>query len=349
MTDEPEILFEVRDGLALVTLNRPKALNALTFDMVLALDARLAAWAMDDAVWAVMLQGAGDRAFCAGGDIRAMYDDRAADGDLRDRFYWHEYRLNRRIHRFPKPYIALADGVTMGGGVGVSEHGSHRVVTERTLYAMPETGIGLFPDVGGSYFLPRLADSLGPYLGLTGARLRAADCRAAGLADIYIPSEALPAAIDALVAAERSHAGVDAVLQRFAEDPGPPPLAAHRDAIARCFGAGTPEAILTAVAAEDSDWARETAATLATKSPTSLKLTAEALRRGAALSVEDCIVMEYRLARRCMAGHDFFEGVRAVLVDKDNAPAWQPATLEAVTEAHVQAYFAPLDPELVFD
>ncbi len=342
MSDAQPILFERRGGLAIVTLNRPAALNALTLDMIRQLDRRLAEWAVDPSVGAVVIRGAGGRAFCAGGDVRALYDGDAA---YCAEFYRDEYRLDRRVFRFPKPYVALIDGVVMGGGVGVSVHGSHRVASERTLFAMPETGIGLFPDVGGGYFLPRRPGRIGMYLALTGARLRAADCLYAGVATHYVPGDRLDALVDALADGD-----VDAPLARFATDPGPPPLAEHRAAIDRCFAGGSVETIIETLEAESGDWARTTRATLAAKSPTSLRLTFRQLSAGATLDFEAVLVMEYRLSQFCMAGHDFFEGVRAVVIDKDNAPRWRPATLAEVTEAEIERAFRPLgDRDLHFD
>ncbi|MEX2009578.1 MAG: enoyl-CoA hydratase/isomerase family protein, partial [Dongiaceae bacterium] len=297
MNDAPPILFERRGRLAVVTLNRPAALNALTLDMIRRLDRKLADWAVDPSVGAVVIRGAGGRAFCAGGDVRALYD---GDAEIRATFYRDEYRLDRRVFRFPKPYVALIDGVVMGGGVGVSVHGSHRVASERTLFAMPETGIGLFPDVGGGYFLPRRPGRIGMYLALTGARLRAADCLYAGIATHHVPGDRLDALVDALADGD-----VDAALTRFASDPGPPPMAEHRAAIDRCFGGGSVEAIIETLGAESGDWARTTRETLAAKSPMSLRLTFRQLSAGATLDFEAVLVMEYRLSQFCMAGHDF--------------------------------------------
>jgi enoyl-CoA hydratase len=347
-----DILFERRGPLALITLNRPKALNALTLDMMTALDPRLDEWEADTAVQAVVIRGTGERAFCAGGDIRALYDSRASGNRAyRALFYREEYAQNRRIFRFKRPYVALMNGITMGGGVGVSVHGSHRIVTENTLFAMPETGIGLFPDVGASYFLPRLPGELGMYLGLTGARLKAADLRYTGIGTHYVTAARLPALVDALAAADlrQGRASVDRVLAGFAEDPGDAPLAGHRAEIDRCFAEESVEAILAALKAEGTPWAADTLKTLAGKSPTSLKLTFRQLREGKGLDFEDAMIVEYRLCQYCMDGHDFFEGVRAVIIDKDNAPKWQPAALDGVTEAEVARAFAPRPDDLRFD
>ncbi len=345
------IVFSLAGGLGQVLLDRPQALNALTHEMCLALDAQLKAWEADPAVRAVAIRGAGGRAFCAGGDIRKLYDEGRAGGDYAYRFYRDEYRMNARVRRFPKPYVALLDGIVMGGGVGVSVHGSHRVVTENTLFAMPETGIGLFPDVGGSYFLPRLPGRIGMYLGLTGARLKAADALYAGIGSHYVPRARLDELVAALTASRAAdRGGVDAVLGGFAADPGPAPLAARRGDIDRLFAGDSVEAILAALEGEGSDWARETVATIRTKSPTSLKITFRQIREGAGRGFDDCMRMEWRMVNRVIAGHDFYEGTRAVVIDKDQKPAWQPARLDQVGEAEVAAYFAPLpDGDLGFD
>lgn len=348
-----EVLFERREPLGIVTLNRPRALNALTLDMIRAMDAQLRAWAEDDAIRAVAIEGAGDKAFCAGGDVLALVESRRTGGDLHKRFFYDEYTLNRLIHRYPKPYVALVDGVSMGGGVGVSEHGRHRIVTERLIFAMPETGIGLFPDVGGSWFLPRLPGEIGVYLGLVGSRIGAADACAVGLADAFVPSEALPALKDALAGARWDGASGDvvaSVVAEFSAHPGEPALAPHRALIDRCFAYDTVEEILAALTVERDPFAAEIASELGGKSPTSLKVTLEQIRRGAALGFEDCMIMEYRMSQACMAGHDFHEGVRALLIDKDKRPNWRPPLLSEVSREMVEAHFAPLGPgDLVFE
>ena len=336
-----EILFEAAGGVGLVTLNRPQALNALTLAMVRALDARLRAWASDPKVRCVVVQGAGERAFCAGGDIRALYDSGQSKSDtLTADFYREEYRLNRLIKRYPKPYIALIDGVVMGGGVGVSVHGSHRIATERTLFAMPETGIGLFPDVGGSYFLPRCPGRVGFYLGLTGARIKAADCLYAGIATHHVPFGALETLIDAL--RQAPNGAVTDIVARFGTSPGTAPLEQNRAAIDRCFAAASIEAIQAALEADGSEWAKGTRAAMGEKAPACEKVTLRQLERGSTMTFEDCMVMEFRLSQRAMAAHDFYEGVRAAVIDKDRAPKWRPASLAEVSEADVAAWFAPL-------
>ncbi len=342
---EPEILYE-RDGqVEFALLNRPKALNALTLDMCRDFEAKLAGFEPDPEVEAVVVKGAGARAFCAGGDVRAIWQA-AKDGDpLTADFFRAEYSLNRRIFHFPKAYIALMDGITMGGGVGVSAHGSHRVVTERTLFAMPETGLGLFPDVGASYLLPRLPGQLGLFLSLTGYRMKAADCYYAEVATHFVESRLLPELEEALIAAEwvgDPSAVASAALEQVSSDPGEPPLAARREAIDRCFDGESVEEIFDRLQDEGGDWARDTLAGLQSRSPTSLKVSFEAYRRGARLDFDDVMSMEYRLSQACVAGHDFVEGIRAIIIDKDNAPAWRPDSLGAVDEAMVEAHFATL-------
>ncbi len=339
MTAEAEILFEEDGALGLITLNRPEALNALTQDMCVRMTEQLVEWARGAHIRNVAIRGAGTKAFCAGGDIRTLYDaGLAGAGDVMD-FYRHEYRLNTLIKEYPKPYIALIDGIVMGGGVGVSVHGSHRIAGDRTLFAMPETGIGLIPDVGGTYFLPRLSGELGVYLGLTGARLKAADCLYAGIADCFTPSTSH----DDLLRALSAGGDADRICASFAKDPGPALLSAAQEKIDEFFAGSTVEEILKSLTAPNDPWSQETAKTLRAKSPTSLKITLRQLREGAALSFRACMALEYRIISRIMMGHEFFEGVRATVIDKDNAPLWKPARLEDVSPESVDAYFAPLE------
>ena len=347
MSDD-DLLFQRAGALALVTLNRPKALNALTIEMCRRLEAQLGQWAEDPGVGAVLIKGAGERAFCAGGDIVAIYNSGRGDGVMAAEFFRAEYRLNRRVFHFPKPYVAVIDGITMGGGVGVSVHGSHRLATEHTLFAMPETGIGFFPDVGGSYFLPRLPGALGLYLGLTGARLKAADCLAAGIATQSIERARLADLERALGRADLP-GDLDRVLADFAGDPGPAPLAAQRAAVDRCFGHDSLAAILAALGAEDGEWAEKTRTVLRSASPTSLKITVKQLVEGKDLAFDAAMTREYRLSQACLARHDFLEGIRAAVIDKDRRPAWDPAELADVSDALVAAHFEPLgDRDLVF-
>lgn len=336
---EPDVLIERRGHALHIRLNRPKALNALSLPMIRLIDPPLAAAAADPSVKLVVLSAAGDRAFCAGGDVRALALSLREPGQtLSQDFFREEYVLNRRIHRFPKPFVSLVDGLSMGGGVGLSVHGSHRVVSERLVFAMPETGIGLFPDVGGTWFLPRCPGGTGMYLALTGARLHAADALHVGYATHFVPSVAMTALREALFATT----DVEATIAAHAGDPGTPSLAAHRAVIDRCFDQASVEAVLSALAAEQDDFAAASLDGLRGKSPTSMKITFRALREGRDRAVEDCLVTEYRMSQHCMAGHDFAEGIRALLIDKDMKPAWRPGRLEEVGDTLVEAHFMPL-------
>ena len=336
MSGLEEVLLEKRGALGVVTLNRPKALNALTLGMIHAMSDRLSEWAEDPGISAVLIRGAGEKAFCAGGDIRALIGQDNAEYIAG--FFADEYRLDRLIHRYPKPYIALIDGIAMGGGVGVSVNGRIRIATDATLFAMPETGIGMFPDVGGSYFLPRLPGETGMYLGLTGARLKAADCIYTGIADSYIAT-AGGTLIERLAGGEPP----GTVLRDLGKAPGEAPLSARREAIDRCFAGDSVEAIVAALEGEGGDWAARTREALAGKSPFALKVAFRQLRRGRELGFEACMAMEYRISQRIVPGHDFREGVRAVVVDKDMHPKWHPADLAGVSDEAVEACFAPLE------
>jgi enoyl-CoA hydratase len=347
MTD---ILFEEIGKLGLVTLNRPAQMNALTHDMALMLEERLLHWRGAPHVAAVAIEGAGPRAFCAGGDVRALYDQGCADGRLNWQFYADEYRLNALIKEYPKPYVALMDGIVMGGGVGVSIHGRRRVAGDATLFAMPETGIGLFPDVGGTWFLPRMPGQTGMWLALTGARLRAADAVEAGVCHAYVPSARhgalLEALADELEPGDDADAALDAAIARFAaQPPEGGTLSALRPTIDRCFAGDSVEAALAALTADGSDWAAAQAAAIRAKSPTCTRIAFRQVREGAGMTLfRDAMRLEYRLARFCMTHPDFYEGVRAAIVDKDGAPRWRPATLEEADEASVAPAFAPLPP-----
>jgi enoyl-CoA hydratase len=342
---DPDILFARRGAAGVVTLNRPRALNAVTLGMVRALAAQLEAWANDGAVSRVLVTAAGGRAFSAGGDLRAVYDaGQAGRQDEALEFWRAEYPLNALIKTYRKPYVALIDGIVVGGGVGISVHGSHRVAGDRFLFAMPEVGIGFFPDVGATWFLPRMPGELGTYCALTGERLDAADALGAGIATHCVASSRWLDLIEALCGTTP----VDAVLGAFAEGPGDSKLMARRADIDRLFAGEWVEHILAQLdaAAATSDWCRASAATMRTKSPTSLKIALEQMRRGKSLSFEACMQTEFRIVSRIVHGHDFYEGVRAVIIDKDNAPRWRPADLAAVSEAEVARHFAPLAAEL---
>lgn len=331
--------------LGVVRLNRPHVLNALAPAQFSAIHRQLAAWAMDDSVCAVLLEGAGDRAFCAGGDIRAVWDARARGDDAVNRdLFRDEYRLDRLIHHYPKPIVSLLDGIVMGGGAGISINGRFRVATERSVFAMPEATIGFFPDVGATHFLSRCPGAMGLYLGLTGARLRAADMVWTGLATHFVESEALDALKSALAEGE----SVEAALAQFHGDPGTAPLAADAESIERCFTQDIAQSIPTALAEQRGEWAEAARAALAAASPTSLAVIFRQLTEGRAMDFDTAIGREYVLACRFLAGHDFYEGIRAVVVDKDKAPRWQPDCLALVSDAAVAEYFVPLGEELSF-
>jgi enoyl-CoA hydratase len=342
----PEVLIERRGAAGVITLNRPKALNALTLAMVRATDAALDAWERDPGVTRLVIKGAGGKAFCAGGDIRALHDlGKAGDLEGPRRFWREEYALNHRLKHFRKPIVALVDGIVMGGGVGMSVHGSHRVASEKLMFAMPEVGIGFFPDVGASWFLPRLPGRFGRYLALTGARIGQADALMLGLATHAAPSARMAEIEEALAAGEE----VDAALARFALDPGPGPLAAHDAAVLEAFGEETVAAIMARLgqlALGGSDFASTALETMRTKSPTSMAIALEQMRRGAGMSFAEAMRMEFRIVSRIAEGRDFYEGVRAVIIDKDQKPAWRPALVEDVAEDDIARYFAPLADEL---
>lgn len=346
MSAEQEIIFEIKGQLGVITLNRPKALNALTHEMTIALEQKLRDWGGDDAVAAVLIKGAGDKAFCAGGDVVQLYNEGKAGGDYPYRFYHDEYVCNAAVKHFPKPYIAFIDGIVMGGGVGISVHGSHRIATEKTLFAMPETGIGLFPDVGGSYFLPRCPGEIGMYLGLTGDRLKAADAIYAGVATSFVSSEdldAVEATLSSMVFSRDPYTDVDQVISVYMGDPGTASLSELQLMIDRHFSNETVEEIISGLDQEEDEWVVHTVKGLRTKSPTSLKLTFRQIREGAHKNFDDCMKQEWRMVNRVVKGADFYEGVRALLIDKDRNPSWTPVKLEKVSDADIAVYFEPLD------
>ena len=321
-----DILFAKQGRIGLVTLNRPQALNALTRDMCVALHRQLMDWAIDDDVQAVVVEGAGGKAFCAGGDVVAMHRDGQAGSPDFEGFFHDEYRMNQAIAHYPKPYIALVDGISMGGGVGISVHAPYRVATEKTLFAMPETGIGLIPDVGGTHALPRFPGEFGTWAGLTGARVKGGDCVAIGYCTHYTPSAEIPVLKERLAL---SHEPFADVLGTFDSDPGELTLPALRDGIDYLFSQNQVEDILSLLDEGDA-WAVEQAATIRRMSPTSLKLTLHGLRAGRGASIEQALKLEYRMVSAIKSGHDFYEGVRAQLIDKDRSPKWSPAALEDV-------------------
>jgi enoyl-CoA hydratase len=344
-----EVVVRERQALRRITLDRPKALNALTLDMAITMTAFLRSWATDPSVGAVLIDGAGERGLCAGGDIRALYDAAKSGDSLPATFWATEYRLNVLITRYPKPVIAIMDGTVMGGGVGLSAHASHRVVTERSAVAMPEVGIGFFPDVGASFLLARSPGFAGTYTALTGERMGAADAIYCGLADIHVAAARLPELPDALADC-RTAAEVRARLGAIAVASTPGKLPAAQSWIDDCFSADDVEAIVARLNGSKAEAARAALATMQKMSPTSLKVTLRNIR--AALSfknVEESFRQDYRIALACIAGHDFIEGIRAQIVDKDRSPRWRPDRLKDVTPDIVDRHFKPVgDLELTF-
>ena len=344
MGENEDILVTVDRGVGLITLNRPQAINSLTHPMVNALSRVLARWATDDEVNAVVVTGAGERGLCAGGDIVAIYHSARADGVEARQFWYDEYLLDGQIGRYPKPYIALMDGIVMGGGVGVGAHGSVRVVTDTTKMAMPEVGIGFIPDVGGTLILSRAPGLLGLHAALTGAPFTGADAIALGFADHFVPHANLDAVTNAIL-----DDGTDAALAAHAIDPPASPLLAQRDWIDHCYAGETVADIIAALRGHDAGPANDAANLIATRSPISVSVALEAVRRAAKLeTLEDVLRQEYRTSCGSLRSPDLVEGIRAQVIDKDRNPKWSPASLAAVTTADVEAYFAPADRELEF-
>ncbi|MFN3211793.1 MAG: enoyl-CoA hydratase/isomerase family protein [Henriciella sp.] len=353
MTDS--VLTKNEGGVGYITLNRPEALHALNLEMCETILAALRVWALDPSVQIVMIDHAdGTRGFCAGGDIAMLRESGISDGKAARAFFAEEYRMNAAIKAFPKPYLAIMDGVTMGGGVGLSVHGSHRIATERTLFAMPETGIGLFPDVGGGWFLPRLKGELGTWLALTGERLKGADVAAAKVATHFLPSELVPNLKAQISEADFSGGAAEMlgeILSRLTHDVPAGSYEANRELIDACFAHDQAEEIVAALTANGSEWAVKQAETIRSKSPETVKVALRQVRDGGRCETfEDNMRMEYRIGWRKVQSPDFIEGVRAVIIDKDHAPKWSPGTLEGVSEADVARYFEPLgEDELSFD
>jgi enoyl-CoA hydratase len=335
---DAEALIERRGGAGVIVLNRPKALNALTLTMVRMMAAALDHWERDPAVTRVVLRGAGEKAFSAGGDIRRLYDlGRTGDHAAQLTFWREEYQLNERIRSYPKPVVALIDGIVMGGGVGVSINAAHRVAGERFVFAMPEVGIGFFPDVGGTYFLPRLPHRAGVYFALTGLRAKAGDALAFGLVQTFVPS----AAFGDLAGALEDGAPVEATLARFAAEPEPSALMAEAGGIEASFSLSSREAILDALAGADREgfaFARAALAAMREKSPTSQAIALRQMALGATLDFHEALRVEFRIVSHICRGHDFYEGVRAVIVDKDNRPEWRPPP----SKTELEGYFMPL-------
>ncbi|OBH37317.1 3-hydroxyisobutyryl-CoA hydrolase [Mycobacterium sp. E342] len=345
MTDgSDEVLTRIDGNVGLITLNRPKAINSLNQGMVDALSAVLADWAKDDAVGAVVLSGAGERGLCAGGDVISIYHSARKDGVEARRFWRDEYLLNAQIADFAKPYVALMDGIVMGGGVGVSAHANTRVVTDTSKIAMPEVGIGFVPDVGGVFLLSRAPGGLGLHAALTGAPFSGADAIAMGFADHYVPHDDLGAFTRAIIAD-----GVQSAVAEYAIEAPPSSLAAQRDWIDECYAGDTVEDIVAGLRGHDAGPANDAADLIGTRSPISLSVTLEAVRRAANLeTVKDVLVQDYRVSSASLRSHDLVEGIRAQLIDKDRNPKWSPPSLAQVTRADVEAYFTPVDDDLSF-
>lgn len=342
MSAEPEILFERRGCAGFVTLNRPKALNAATDNMVRQLARQLDLWENDSAIDRIVVVAAGDRAFCAGGDIRALYNQYQAGEVQKSIDFWRvEYTLNHRIKHYPKPYVALIDGIVMGGGVGLSVHGTHRVAGDRYQFAYPEVGIGFFPDVGATHVLPRLPGKIGMWIALTGWRMDAEDGVYSGLATHRVPSAQLKELERALTTDEE----VSEILETFSVPRGESKLKSDHPMIDRIFALSSVEEIVTALDNEMSEFASQLARAIRQKSPTSLKIAFEQVQRGKALDFAEAMRTEFRIVNRVAREREFYEGIRAVVIDKDNAPRWQPASLSDVSEEAVEQYFAPLGPE----
>lgn len=341
MAESPDILIEIHGALGRIRLNRPKAINSLTLEMVREIAAALRRFAEDSEIGLVLVTGEGERGLCAGGDIRALYDRGRDNSGFGDRFFSTEYRMNAEIATYPKPYLAVMDGITMGGGVGIAAHGAIRIVTERTRMAMPETGIGFFPDVGGTWLLSHGPGEIGTFIGLTGDSFGGADAIYAGLADLFVQSAKIPELIAALsqTPAGTSLEEIRAAVERFAEDTIPP-LAANRAEIDSCFRFGGVEEITAALQACDSEFAQKTLSVMLQKSPTSMKVTLRLLRFAAKdTQLKASLQREFEAAHAVLASSEFYEGVRAAVVDKDRNPQWSPATLPEVTEAILSKYF----------
>lgn len=350
---EPDLIVRREGSAGIIRLNRPKAINAMTLEMSIGIDAALDRFEVDPAVALVLLEGAGDRGLCAGGDIRGLYESSRAGGDLGKRFWRQEYTMNARIARFPKPYVAFMDGLVMGGGVGLSAHGSHRVVTERTKVAMPEVGLGFFPDVGGTWLLSRSPGEVGTYFGLTGQTMNGPDAVYAGFADAVVPSGKLAALRETLIGLRTgtTSVAVKAAIDGFATGETAGPVAAIRSQLDRWFANDRMQDILAALQRDGSELAQWTLKALNEKSPRGMVVALRLLRLArASSSLEECLVREYRAALAVFASDDFREGVRAAVIDKDRNPSWSPSRIEDVTPEIVAPYFAEIGAdELVFD
>ncbi len=347
MIDE-EVFFEVKESLGLITLNRPKALNALTLSMVRKIHPKLKEWENDSSIKYVLIKAQGEKAFCAGGDIRALHDWGKNNEDEAIGFYREEYTLNQYIKRYPKPYISLVNGIVMGGGVGLSVHGSHRIAGENYSFAMPETGIGLFPDVGGSFFLSRLKYEAGTYLALTGSRIKAADAIFLQTATNFVKSENFSSIINDLSKGERDPGDI---ITSYSSSPDEKSeFEMISDFSLKNFKGNTIEEIIDNLKNNNSDLATKILSIIGTKSPTSLKVALRSLQLGKKNSFEDCMKMEFRMVNKVMNDHDFYEGVRALIIDKDNKPSWSPKSIEDVEDSFVDEFFHSLtENELKFN
>jgi enoyl-CoA hydratase len=334
-----DLLVRSDGALRRITLNRPQALNAITLDMALAMTALLRQWESDPKIGAVLLDGAGERAFCAGGDIRALYDAAKTGDSLPARFWAIEYKLNVLIAHYPKPLVAVMDGLVMGGGVGLSAHAAHRVVTDRSAIAMPEVGIGFFPDVGACFLLARAPGQIGTHLALTGDRIGAADAIHCGLADVHVPANRL-GELPSVLAGCRSRVEVKASLEGLSAPPAAARLPQEREWIDTCYGADGLETIVKRLSVCHAEAARAALDAMRKASPTSLKVALRNIRSAATFKkVEESFQQDYRIALACIAGHDFLEGIRATIVDKDRNPRWRPDKIEAVTPDIVDHHF----------
>ncbi|RDH78128.1 enoyl-CoA hydratase/isomerase family protein [Mycolicibacterium moriokaense] len=344
MAENEDVLVTVDRGIGLISLNRPKAINSLTHPMVSEIARALTNWKHDDDVSAVVLSGEGERGLCAGGDIVEVYNSARGDHGVASAFWWDEYRMNAQIADYPKPYVSLMDGIVMGGGVGVSAHGSVRVVTDTTKMAMPEVGIGFIPDVGGTYILSRAPGLLGVHAALTGAPFGAGDAIAMGFADRFVEHARLAEFKEAIIAD-----GIDAALAAHATEPPASELLAHRDWIDECYAGETIEDIVATLRGHDAPAAGEAADLILTRSPVSVSVALEAVRRAAKLdTLKEVLRQEYRTSCGSLNSHDLVEGIRAQVIDKDRNPKWSPPSPDAVTRADVDAYFAPQHPDLTF-
>ena len=341
-----EVLFETRKNCGIITLHRPKALNALNLTMIRIIHPVLKAWENDPEIGVIIMKGSGDKAFCAGGDVVAI-TSKGEPSELSEQFFKEEYKLNFEIGNLNTPYIAMIHGITMGGGVGLSVHGRYRVATEKTLFAMPETSIGLFPDVGGGFFLPRLQGSLGIFLALTGNRLKGRDNYHAGVATHFVTTKELPYLKDQICNLENPSVNsvgeiLDSYHKKCDEENHKFSLQESLNSINEVFSADTVEGIFKGLEKDGSEWALKQLEGLQKMSPISMKVTHRQLKEGRNLNFKDVLEMEYRISQQCMKDRDFYEGIRALLVDRDHNPKWNPSCVEDVSETMVESYFAHL-------